>query len=157
MLYSVDHGKAGVWNHDAWTWNSPHIWWKFHHLGFPGGSDGKESACNVGDLGLIPGFGRSPRGGHGNPLQCSCLENPHGQRSLMGYSPWGHKESDMTERLMLLLCSSLGDVATSWVRYDWTTVGNRDISLSRCLQRNAEYHFPKVSKCRPFQKQRWTR
>ena len=42
---------------------------------FPGGSDGKESACNSGDLGLIPGLGRSPGGGHGNPLQYSCLEN----------------------------------------------------------------------------------
>ena len=68
-------------------------------MGFPGGSDGKESACNVGDLGSIPGLGRSPRGGHGNPLQYSCLENPHGQRSLAGHSPWGHKESDMTKRL----------------------------------------------------------
>ena len=57
-------------------------------LGFPGGSDGKESACNAGDLGLIPGLGRSPGGGHGKPLQYSCLENPHGQRSLVGYSPW---------------------------------------------------------------------
>jgi len=45
-------------------------------LGFPGSSDGKESACYVGDLGLIPGLGRSPGGGHGNPLQYSCLENP---------------------------------------------------------------------------------
>jgi len=45
---------------------------------FPGGSDSKESACNVGDLGLISGLGRSPGGGHGNPLQYSCLENPHG-------------------------------------------------------------------------------
>ena len=42
----------------------------------PGGSDGKESISNVGDMGLIPGFGRSPGGGHGNPLQYSCLENP---------------------------------------------------------------------------------
>ena len=70
-------------------------------LGFPGGSDGKESACNVGDLGLILGVGRSPGGGHGNPLQYSCLENPHGQGSLAGYSPRGHKESDVTERLSL--------------------------------------------------------
>ena len=54
---------------------------------FPGGSDGKESACNVGDLGLIPGLGRSPGGGHDNSLQCSCLENPHGQKSLVGCSP----------------------------------------------------------------------
>ena len=67
--------------------------------GFPGGSDGKETACNAGDLGSIPGLGRSPGGGHGNPLQYSCLENPHGQRSLEGYSPWGCKESDPTERL----------------------------------------------------------
>ena len=51
-------------------------------MGFPGSSDSKESACNVGDLDFIPGLGRSPGGGHGNPLQCSGLENPHGQRSL---------------------------------------------------------------------------
>ena len=50
--------------------------WIYERLGFPGGSDGKESACNVGDLGLIPGLGRSPGGGHGNSLQYSCLENP---------------------------------------------------------------------------------
>ena len=66
-------------------------------MGFPGVSDGKESACNVGDLGLIPELGRSPGGGHGNPVQYSFLENPHGQRSLAGYSPWGYKELDMTE------------------------------------------------------------
>ena len=47
--------------------------------------------------GLIPGLGRSLGGRHGNPLQYSCLENPHGQRSLVGYSPWGRKESDTTE------------------------------------------------------------
>ena len=58
-----------------------------HSLGFPSGSDGKESACNVGDLGSIPGLGRYPGGGHGNPLQYSCLENPHEQSSLVGYSP----------------------------------------------------------------------
>ena len=62
-----------------------------------GGSDSKESACNAGDLGLIPGSGRLPGEGHGNPLWYSCMENPHGQRSLVGYSPWGHKVSDMTE------------------------------------------------------------
>ena len=68
-------------------------------MGFAGGSDGKESSCNVEDLGLIPGLGRSLGRGHGNPPQYSCLENPHGQRSLVGYSPWGHQESGMTERL----------------------------------------------------------
>ena len=44
-------------------------------MGFPGGSDGKESGCNAGDLGLIPGLGLSPVGGFGHPLQYSCLEN----------------------------------------------------------------------------------
>ena len=66
-------------------------------MGFPGGSDGKESGCSEGDLSLISGLGRSPGGGHGNPLQYTCLENPHGQRSLVGYSPGGGKESDTTE------------------------------------------------------------
>jgi len=68
-------------------------------LGFPGSSDGKESACNAENLGLIPELERSPGGGHGNPLQYSCLENPHGWRSLVGYTPQGHKESDTTEQL----------------------------------------------------------
>ena len=55
----------------------------------------------MGDLGSIPGLGRSPGGGHGNPLQYSCLENPHRQRSLVGYDPWGCKKSDMTEKLSI--------------------------------------------------------
>ena len=71
----------------------------YMNMGFSGGSDCKESACNAGDLGSIPGLGRFPGGGHGNPLQYSCLKNPYGQRSLAGYSPWGCKELDMTDRL----------------------------------------------------------
>ena len=71
-------------------------------FGFPGGSDGKESTCNAGDLGSIPGLGRSPGGGHGNPLQYSCLENPMDReawgRGLCSYSPRGRR-----------------------VRYDWAT------------------------------------
>ena len=51
---------------------------------------------DIRDLGSIPGLGRSPRGGNGNPLQYSCLENSMDKKSLMGYSPWGHKESDTT-------------------------------------------------------------
>ena len=93
-------------------------------LGFPCGSAGKQSTCNVGDLGLIPGLGRSLGEGKGYPLQYSGLENSmdcihgvaksqtqlsnfhfpifllgksHGQRSLAGYTPWGHKELDTTE------------------------------------------------------------
>ena len=75
-----------------------HIW-VLKKFSLPGGSDGKEYACNAGDPGPIPGLRRSPGGGHGNPLQYSCLDNPHAQKSLVGYSPWGHKESDMTEWL----------------------------------------------------------
>ena len=65
-------------------------------MGFPAGSDGKASACNAGDPSSVPGLGRSPGGGHGNPLQHSCLENPM-DKGLVSYSPWGHKESDTTE------------------------------------------------------------
>ena len=54
--------------------------------GFPGGSVVKNPPTNAGDTGLVPGWGRSPGGGHGNPLQRSCLENPL-ERSLVGYSP----------------------------------------------------------------------
>ena len=67
-------------------------------LGFPCGSAGEESACSLGDLGLIPGLGRSPGApgeGKGYPLQYSGLENS------VDYSPWGCKELDMTERLSL--------------------------------------------------------
>ena len=71
-----------------------YYWWTnidilLFSKGFPGGSDGKEFACNAEDLGLLPGLGRSSGGGHDNPLQCSSLENPHEQRSLVGSSPWG--------------------------------------------------------------------
>ena len=55
------------------------------------------NAGDIRDMGSIPGSGRSPGGGHGNPLQYSCLDNSHGQRSLAGYCPQGHTESDMTE------------------------------------------------------------
>ena len=55
-------------------------------FGFTSGSDSKESACKAGDLGSIPGSGRSPEEGNGNPLQYSCLENP-----MAGYSPWSHR------------------------------------------------------------------
>ena len=57
----------------------------------------KNPLDNTGDAGWIPRLGRSPGGGYGNPLQYSCLENPHGQRSLASYGPWVCKESDTTE------------------------------------------------------------
>ena len=65
-------------------------------MGFPSGPDSKESACNVGDPGSIPGSGRSPG-------DIFLPGESHGQRSLAGYSPRGHKESDTTERLTLSL------------------------------------------------------
>ena len=90
-------GWSISWNQDCgekFQW--PQICrWHYPCGRMPGGSAWKESACNVGDLGSIPELGRSPGEGHGNPLQYSCLKNPHGQRNLAGYSPWGHKESDM--------------------------------------------------------------
>ena len=66
--------------------------------GFPGGSDGKEFDCCVGEQRLIPGSGRSSGEGHGYPLQYSLPGEFHGPRSLVGFSPWDHKESDTTER-----------------------------------------------------------
>ena len=133
-----------------------------YNMGFPGSSVGKESACNAGDPGSIPGLGwspgegigyplqyswaslvaqlvknplamrenpgsipgsgRSPGGGHGNPLQYSCPENPHGQRSLVGYSPWGHKESDTTgqpslSRLLSVYSCHLFLISSAIIRF----------------------------------------
>ena len=69
------------------------------YMGLPWWLSGKESTCNVGDPGLIPGLGRSPGEGNGNPLQYYYLGQViilHGQRSLVSYSPWGFKELDTT-------------------------------------------------------------
>ena len=69
--------------------------WVFKVVGFPGGSVGRESGLRWGRPGL--GLGRFPGGGCGFPLQYPCLENPYEQRSLVGCSSWGRKESDTTE------------------------------------------------------------
>ena len=79
-------------------------------MDFPGGSDGKESACNAGDLGLILWLGRCPGEGKGYPLQYSCLENYMDR----GYSPWHCKESAMTERPTLSLFSPMSKIKTIW-------------------------------------------
>ena len=74
MFLIFIHGNACL---DSWVGKIP--WRRVPtpvFLGFPGGSDGKESACSVGDLGSVTGLGRSPGGGHSNPFQYSCLENP---------------------------------------------------------------------------------
>ena len=82
------------------------------------GSDGEASAYKAGDPGSVPGWGRSPGGGNGNPLQYSCLENPM-DRSLVGCSPRDGKELDMTEQLHFHLWS---------LQYMW---GNIDDVCSR--------------------------
>ena len=81
-----DYEKAGA----TLTW-----WQEFR--GFPEGSDGKESACSGGHLDLTPGLGRSFGERNCNPLLYSCLENSKDRGAWRVYSPWGHKESDMTE------------------------------------------------------------
>ena len=92
----------------------------------PSGSDSKESASDIGDPDLIPGSRRSPGEGNGHPLQCSCLENPHGQRSLVGDSLWGHKESDTTEWLKLSL--------SHWVCSTGWCLGGGSISVPQRLR-----------------------
>ena len=76
VFVSSHHGL--FMNMQALSLRTTFLYWE----GFPGVSDGKESACNVGELGLIPGLGRSPREGNGNPLQYSCLENSMDTRVL---------------------------------------------------------------------------
>ena len=85
-------------HHQGWgQCQSIHFITKHHPdvLGFPSGSDSKESACNVGDMGSIPGSGKSP--GEGKPTPVFLPGESHGQRSLVGYSPWDRKESETTD------------------------------------------------------------
>ena len=127
--------------------------WAQMGTGLPRGSDDKESALDMGDLGLIPGWGRSPGEGNGNPLQYSCLENSVDKRSLADYSPGGREGSDTNTHTdgntgcFCLLCCLL---PVRWVQVRWalesdktggsgsgeTTVANRSrpfisVSLSK--------------------------
>ena len=102
---------------------------------FPGGSDGKASAYNVGDLGSIPGSGRSPGEGYGNPLQYSCLENPMDGGTWLGYSPRGCKESDTTERLHSLILLSI-DISKSKLHH---------INISKSLNLLLNLHFMEIN------------
>ena len=70
--------------------------WSIYQLGFPGGSDSKESACNAGDLASIPGLGRSPGEGNGNPFQYSCLEKSMNRGAWQAIIHGVSKELDMT-------------------------------------------------------------
>ena len=82
----------------AWSWasQSPSMGLSIRTLGFPGGSDSKESACNAGDLSSVPGSGRSPGGGNCNPLQYSCLGNPMDRGARWATVHGVTKESEMT-------------------------------------------------------------
>ena len=104
--WATVHGvtKSWTWLNDSHTHTHTHTQSIFIYLfgcaGFPGGSDGKASACSAEDRVLIPGVGRSPGEGNDNPLQYSCLENPMDGGAW--YNPcglYGHKESDTTEWL----------------------------------------------------------
>ena len=118
-----------------------HVW------GFPGVSDGKESACNIGDLNLISGSGRSPGEGNGNPLQYSCLENPMDRGAWWAAVHWVTKESDTTERVTFYffsVCGTETGVAYSYKDF-WLTlpialcVGNKlsnSKSGSLCLHQS---------------------
>ena len=88
MIRSQNHTESGLFLYTA-----------VRHQSFPGGSDGEESACNAGDQGSIPRSGRSLGGGHGNPLQDSCLENPMGRGARWATAHGVAEESDTTERL----------------------------------------------------------
>ena len=99
--HPLEKGKAP--HSNILAWRIPENYWRRERvptppvfLGFPGGSAGKESARSAGELGSIPGLGRSPGEGNGSPLQYSGLENPMD-------SPQGGRESDTTERLLSLL------------------------------------------------------
>ena len=95
--------------------------WILGCWGFLSGSDDKESTCDAGHLGFIPGWGRSPGEGNGNPLQYSCLENPHEQRSLADYSPWvkrvGHDWATKHSIAQIFSDNTLGQSILTVIHY----------------------------------------
>ena len=78
-------------------------------MGLPGSSTGKEYACNAGNLGSIPGLGRSPGEGNGYPLQYSCLENSMDRGAWQATSPWGHKDTQQQFSLSFYSCQTQKD------------------------------------------------
>ena len=114
-------------------------------LGFPDGSDGKESACSVGDLCLISGLGRSPGDGLVNPLQYSCLENSPGQKSLVDHSPWGHKELDMPEQLITAQHSLCHVTAVAAIAFTvrWTVTVSVRVKFTRPMSSRLFKHLPR--------------
>ena len=119
VIYGLGRSLMAVVNRGVW-------------LRMSGDSDGKESSCNVRDLGSIPGLARSPRKGTDNPLQYSCLGNSHGQRSLVGYSSRGPKELDTTEQLK---CTHT-DIFTVCLFFPWDMSCGPAFCRSREVEQN---------------------
>ena len=111
--------------------------------GFPDGSDGNESACNVGDLGSLPESGRSTGKGNGNPLQYFWLENSMDR----SYGPWVCKESDTTERLTHSRCGApglwAGFLAATEGDWDSHPTSRRELHLCHLLESHVEFFFLK--------------
>ena len=123
LVNSIEWAKKFVWGFSLRCYRTN---FSANTINTLGGSDGKESACSAGDQGLIPGSGRFPGQGNGKPLQYYCLENPHGQRSLAGYSPWGHTELDTTE---------VNNMFNMFIKYPTATLMYLTPALTRCLAR----------------------
>ena len=109
-------------------------------LGFPGGSGGKESVCNAEDLGSNPRSGRSPGGGYGNPLQCSCLEYPM-DRGIWRSTVHGVTELDTTESIMLqhsarCFCHIINFYSVLWFQLTYCT--HSHIQQRSCLEFDLE-------------------
>ena len=105
-----------------------------HLQGFPGGSDGKASACSAGDPGSIPGLGRSPGEGNGNPLTPVLLPGKFHGWSLVRCSPWGNKESDTTERLHFTADKKLGLSQRGGFAPGWISPGGSSKACSPLLK-----------------------
>ena len=100
------------------------------------------------DMDLISGSGRFLGGGHGNPLQYSCLENSHGQRSLVGHSPWGHTEPAMTQQLTQSLSPALRVWCPPWLPSAFYSRGPLFLPLiSVCLCDKETYGIRCSSRC----------
>ena len=114
--------------------------------GFPHSSVGKESACNAGELGLIPVSGRSPGEGNGNPLQYSYLENFHGLRSLVGYSPWGSQRvgHNWATSLFFLYFTRLHGSSTSFFKLLQISKNSSNIFIEKSLHKSGPVLFKPV-------------
>ena len=115
--------------------------WKFG-MCFPDGSDGKASACNAGDLGLIPGLGRSPGEGNGSPLQYSCLENSMDRGAW--WALWGRKELDMTEWLTLKRGTFTLKLNTFHILFTWLWQSFISKTLQQFRSISSSLKWPKL-------------